>query len=281
MQWLNYIFMSRRWEKDKEELAWKLNYIKGTHAPYHLLMFPEGTDLTPSHKIKSDDYADQNDLPRYNYCLHPKSTGFLYTVQTLRKYKINAIYDITVGYPDIFAKTEADVVLEGRLPREIHYHVTRHDLSEKPESDEELEKWLRKRWEIKEERLRLFYAHREFMEVDEDISPEVMHQVRNRGVKSEAPMNGASVVSRSPEVVCGMPWRELFKGLLFLVVLGGSSVISFMYSWWGVAFGGVSILLHLYVSAFTNGMDYIIMNHFRKNYKDFLPNLATRGGNEQ
>ena len=264
--------MSRRWEKDQEELTWKLNYIKGTHTPYHLLMFPEGTDLTPSHKIKSDEYADQNNLPRYYYCLHPKSTGFLYTVKTLRKYKINAIYDITVGYPDIFAKTEPDIVLEGRLPREIHYHITRHDLSEMPESDEELEKWLRKRWEIKEERLRLFYAHREFMEIDEDISPEVTHQVRNRGVKSEATMNGAPVLSRSPEVVYGMPWRELFKGLLFLVVLEGSSIISFVYSWWGVAFGGVSVLLHLYVSAFTNGMDYIIMNHFRKNYKDFLPN---------
>ena len=87
MQFRNHLFITRQWKKDKKEFAWKLNYINHTDSPYQLLMFPEGTDLTPEHKAKYDLFADANSWPRYDYCLHPKSTGFIYTLNALRKHK--------------------------------------------------------------------------------------------------------------------------------------------------------------------------------------------------
>ena len=119
MQFRNHLFITRQWKKDKKEFAWKLNYINHTDSPYQLLMFPEGTDLTPEHKAKYDLFADANSWPRYDYCLHPKSTGFIYTLNALRKHKIDSVYDVTIGYPDILAKTEYDLVVEARIPREV------------------------------------------------------------------------------------------------------------------------------------------------------------------
>ena len=49
-------------------------------------MFPEGTDLTEGSKKKSNDYAAKQILYNrpYNYCLHPRVTGFTYLLNIMR-----------------------------------------------------------------------------------------------------------------------------------------------------------------------------------------------------
>ena len=144
MQFRNHLFITRQWKKDKKEFAWKLNYINHTDSPYQLLMFPEGTDLTPEHKAKYDlGCADANSWPRYDYCLHPKSTGFIYTLNALRKHKIDSVYDVTIGYPDILAKTEYDHK-QLNTRRSSLPHVVRYDIVQIFPL-QILEQWLRDR----------------------------------------------------------------------------------------------------------------------------------------
>ena len=256
MQIRNYFFLSRKWEIDETELRWKLNYLKTIKAKYQILMFPEGTDLTPHSKVKSDQYADSNDLPRYEYVLHPKSTGFTYTLKTLREYKIDAVYDITVGYPDVLAKTEPDMFVNNKIPREIHYHITRFDASTIPDTEQEIETWLRKIWHEKEERLRLFYTHREFREL--------------AGAKGHAGnvLGSPAVLSSKSESDKNLSLFRCLFGIAFLVV----NNILYWYicsQHWIVVVGAiVAIPIMMYISIYTDGIDYFIME--RSKDEEFL-----------
>lgn len=110
-------------------------------------MFPEGTDLSPDNIIRSNIYAKKNNLPNYQHVLHPKTTGFVFLVDTMRKSKINyilifskcivtdvlhfcldnqinAVYDLTVGYPDLIPQSEMDA-LRGVFPKRVHFHIKR------------------------------------------------------------------------------------------------------------------------------------------------------------
>lgn len=59
-----------------------------------ILLFPEGTDLSPSNIVRSNKYADKNNLPNYKHVLHPKTTGFVFLVETMRKSKYYVLYTI-------------------------------------------------------------------------------------------------------------------------------------------------------------------------------------------
>ena len=52
-----------------------------------ILLFPEGTNLTDDTKASSMAYAKKNNLPFYEYTLHPRSTGFSFMVKQMRKSK--------------------------------------------------------------------------------------------------------------------------------------------------------------------------------------------------
>ncbi|KAK1791231.1 hypothetical protein P4O66_013251, partial [Electrophorus voltai] len=120
-------------------------------------------DLRPAadnSRARSDKFADENGLPRYEYVLHPRTTGFTFIVDTLRKGdNLDAVHDITVAYPENIPQTERHL-LSGSFPREIHFHVQRHAVASLPRQPELLEAWCRERWAEKEQHLRTFYAAR-------------------------------------------------------------------------------------------------------------------------
>ena len=165
MQMSSFIFIKRKWEEDKIEFRDKLYYLNAIDYPVQLLLFPEGGDFTPKTKKRSDKYAEENNLPALDYCLHPHTTGFKYAVNALREGNLglDAIYDLTIAYPDVLPKTEVDVG-HGILPREVHFHVKKHDDEDIPRGQAELEMWLQDRWLEKEERLKNFYQYKEFRE---------------------------------------------------------------------------------------------------------------------
>ncbi|XP_054894622.1 lysocardiolipin acyltransferase 1 [Poeciliopsis prolifica] len=158
MQVACFVFIQRRWEMDKAHLENMLDYFCDIREPLQLLLFPEGTDLTEDTKEKSNAFAAQNNLPQLEYVLHPRSTGFTFIVDKLRKGdNLDAVHDITVAYPKNIPQTEQHLVL-GEFPREIHFHVRRYPVSSLPSSSAELESWCRERWAEKESRLRDFYS---------------------------------------------------------------------------------------------------------------------------
>ena len=248
MQLRNFMFVSRNWSKDEREFKLKLNYLKALNSKYQLLLFPEGTDLYPHSCTKSDQYAKENNYPLYDYVLHPKTTGFKYILKTLRDYKIDTVHDVTVGYPDIFAPTEKELVLEGRVPREIHYHVKSYSASSLPVTDDGLDKWIRQRWLEKEERLRVFYANRRFHELPLD-----------RGVDCNGDANTVSSSTLSPEVHNPFLLSGAVHAIVFCVVnLCLWGYLCFTY--WYMAMMAVLLLAGImYISVYTRGADYMIM----------------------
>uniref|UniRef100_A0A1A7X4B6 Lysocardiolipin acyltransferase 1 n=1 Tax=Iconisemion striatum TaxID=60296 RepID=A0A1A7X4B6_9TELE len=158
MQVACFVFIQRRWEVDKKHLANMLDYFCDIREPLQLLLFPEGTDLTENTRAKSDVYAVQNNLPKMEYVLHPRTTGFTFIVERLRKGdNLDAVHDITVAYPKNIPQTEHHLMM-GQFPREIHFHVRRYPVSSLPASSSELEAWCQDRWAEKEVRLRDFYS---------------------------------------------------------------------------------------------------------------------------
>ncbi|OCT77518.1 lysocardiolipin acyltransferase 1 isoform X1 [Xenopus laevis] len=157
MQVAAFIFIHRKWEDDKNHFEAMLDYFCDIKEHLQILIFPEGTDLTDNTKARSDEFAEKNKLQKYEYVLHPRTTGFTFIVDRLREgNNLDAIHDITVAYPHNIPQTEKHI-LNGNFPKEIHFHVCRYPVSSVPVSKEELQLWCQERWKEKEDRLRAFY----------------------------------------------------------------------------------------------------------------------------
>jgi len=110
-------------------------------------------------KARSDKYAKENNLPTYDNVLHPRTTGFIHSLAILRP-TIDAVYDITVGYPKGIPGRLS--LIKGEFPEEIHFHCKRYPIQEIPESEEESSKWLQDLWANKEKALKEFYVKGKF-----------------------------------------------------------------------------------------------------------------------
>ncbi|XP_032071415.1 lysocardiolipin acyltransferase 1 isoform X3 [Thamnophis elegans] len=165
MQVAAFIFIQRKWEEDKHHFGNMLDYFCDIHEPLQLLIFPEGTDLTDETKARSDKFAEKNGLQKYEYVLHPRTTGFTFIVDHLRDgNNLDAVHDITVAYPQNIPQTEKHLLC-GNFPKEIHFHICRYSVESLPTSPEDLQLWCQKRWEEKEERLRQFYEGKKYFDV--------------------------------------------------------------------------------------------------------------------
>ena len=74
MQAAGFIFLERKWERDRPHIDSLLHYFNSPEMdePLILLLFPEGTDLTPNTKSKSDQFAEEKNLKKYDFVLHPR-----------------------------------------------------------------------------------------------------------------------------------------------------------------------------------------------------------------
>ncbi|XP_069881413.1 lysocardiolipin acyltransferase 1 isoform X1 [Dipodomys merriami] len=184
MQAAAYIFIHRKWKDDKSHFEDMINYFCDIREPLQLLIFPEGTDLTENSKARSNDFAEKNGLQKYEYVLHPRTTGFTFVVDHLREGKnLDAVHDITVAYPYNIPQTEKHLLC-GNFPKEIHFHVHRYPVDTLPASKEDLQLWCHKRWEEKEERLRSFYqGERNFEFTGQSVIPPCKSELRVLVVK--------------------------------------------------------------------------------------------------
>lgn len=87
MQAAAYIFIHRKWKDDKSHFEDMIDYFCDIREPLQLLLFPEGTDLTENSMTRSNEFAEKNGLQKYKYVLHPRTTGFTFVVDRLRKGK--------------------------------------------------------------------------------------------------------------------------------------------------------------------------------------------------
>jgi len=152
-----FIFLKRNWEEDKAGLAKHLQSLNNVEDPMWLMFFPEGTNLAPSTREKSKNWADKNGLKDFQHVLLPRSTGLHFVLLELRK-TLDYVYDCTVGYEGVkrgeYAQdiyTLENSLLNGHPPKSVNMYWRRFKISTIPLDDiNKFDIWLRARWAEKD-----------------------------------------------------------------------------------------------------------------------------------
>lgn len=127
MQAFGFIFMARNWEHDRPALEHRLKQLEQDKDwPMWLLVYPEGTNLSPTTVGKSKAYAKKVEGPDLQRCLLPRSTGLRYCVANLKQ-TVNYVYDCTIAYEPIGSTIYAaqkytlrSMFFEGKPPKKVH-----------------------------------------------------------------------------------------------------------------------------------------------------------------
>ncbi|ODV83195.1 hypothetical protein CANARDRAFT_203658 [[Candida] arabinofermentans NRRL YB-2248] len=167
----DFIFLSRKWEVDK---PYMIKHFKNLClvAKHWLLIFPEGTNLSPNTKPKSDNYIKKLGMDlKLDYVMLPRVKG-LYLACKYMTPKTNTIYDFTIGFsdhtPDEYAQdifTLGQIYLFGNGPKEARLHIKKIEISEIQEADMAIfEKWLVNLWSEKDKLMGRYYNEGGFVE---------------------------------------------------------------------------------------------------------------------
>jgi 1-acyl-sn-glycerol-3-phosphate acyltransferase len=105
MQFFSFIFLSRNWTKDRERFSHRLGKLKrkqdnGEYNPMWMLMFPEGTNLSPNSRRKSKSWAEKQGIKDTEHVLLPRSTGLAFCLEELGD-TVEWVYDCTLAYEGI------------------------------------------------------------------------------------------------------------------------------------------------------------------------------------
>jgi len=162
MQTFQFLFLQRKWDVDEKHMNDMVRFYCSHQLPFHLLVFPEGTDLSPAMLAKSHEFSAQNKLPQFNHVLYPRVTGFAHLMTELKAKSnrplIGAVYDVTIGYIDNTPgqRPSEPQLVRGQFPRAVHVHLKRYDISSLPDTAN-TQQWLEQRFTEKEQLLSAFY----------------------------------------------------------------------------------------------------------------------------
>lgn len=160
MQVAGFLFLKRTIEEDRFRIEHLLNHFKLWRSGPQFLLFPEGTDFRVDSLENSKRFARKNELPEFDYVLHPRTAGFTLMFNHMRlNNNLDQVVDVTVGYPKNMVQKETDLVTK-QLPQEILFHVQVFNISTLPREQEGLNKWIQERWEEKEYMLKRFYEEK-------------------------------------------------------------------------------------------------------------------------
>ncbi|KNZ57809.1 hypothetical protein VP01_2068g2 [Puccinia sorghi] len=139
MQMFSFIFLNRSWATDKKDLTIQLNQLADqTYNPtisslnkIGLLIFPEGTLVSPLTRPASKKYAEKCGVDDVKHCLLPRSMGSLFCMRALsRKIPNLNLIDLTIGYPGIPSDgygqdyyTLQSIFGSSRPPPKVHIHI--------------------------------------------------------------------------------------------------------------------------------------------------------------
>lgn len=154
------IYVKRSAKFDEGRMRGTLRSYVDTGAPMYLVIFPEGTRYTPKVLSASQAFAAQRGLPVLKYVLTPRIKATYVAFDSMKNY-IDAIYDVTVVYEleDQAQQTETISMIEFlcRKNPKIHIHVDRIDRKDIPAEQDDMKRWLHKRFERKDKLLMEFY----------------------------------------------------------------------------------------------------------------------------
>jgi 1-acyl-sn-glycerol-3-phosphate acyltransferase len=162
------LLLNRNWNEDKDPLTEKFKQLNDPEEypqPYLFGMYPEGTRKTVEKLADAQLFEESRGLPILHNVLCPRTKGFVCVVQHLRQ-SCKRIIDLTIAYEpnalnilDVFFKP-------GFQTRRIYIHVDVLEMSQLPEEEKELEQWLYKQFQKKDEWL----SNQKRNYVEEDMS---------------------------------------------------------------------------------------------------------------
>ncbi|XP_015126590.1 1-acyl-sn-glycerol-3-phosphate acyltransferase gamma [Diachasma alloeum] len=143
------VFLERSWDKDKEIIGRQITELGDYSDTMWLLLYAEGTRFTQKKHAVSEKFASEKGLPVLKHHLTPRTKGFTASLPFLRG-KVNAIYDIQLGFDSkASVKPTMTNLLKGEKC-EAHLYINRIPLSDVPEGEEEAAAWLHKRYQEKD-----------------------------------------------------------------------------------------------------------------------------------
>ncbi len=154
MQFLDFLFLSRAWEKDQDRIHLIFSRLLNAQLPFWLISYSEGTRITPEKSIKSQAYAKEHGIPPTEFVMLPRTKGFVASVMALRG-RVNAVYDLTIGYPDGVATVPQ--MVKGYVDS-FQILAKRYPIEEVPLEPEAVSAWLVERFQEKEAWLKEFYT---------------------------------------------------------------------------------------------------------------------------
>ena len=212
MQFLRFLFLKRQLAEDAHTMREFFGAWADLDYPLQLLLFPEGTDLSPSTVQSSHQFAAKTGQPLLHQCLYPRVGALTAALQGLRGRQLDAVYDLTIAYTHKIPQSETGL-LTGDLPREVHVLARRYPIAEIPSDPAELAAWTTARWHEKERRLTAFYLEGRTLTGDLRASP------------SPAP------AARSPlhHLLClgSFLWQVVFVALMVYIHIHSLAVVVF------------------------------------------------------
>lgn len=149
MLFLDCIFLKRRWMADRRRIKTTFERFRAEQIPLWLNIFPEGTRYTAKKMLDAQITARHYKLPICEHVLVPYAKAFETSILGL-KGRVQAVYDVTIGYPKGIPTLWQMLCGDVRL---LEIHVVRFALEQLPQEAQAIENWLNERFWAKEQHL--------------------------------------------------------------------------------------------------------------------------------
>ncbi len=155
MLFLGCPYLKRDWSRDRSSIERTFRTLVNEHIPAWMVIFAEGTRITPAKLARSTAFASQRGWTPTKHVLLPRPKGFAAAIEGLRSH-VSAVYDFTIGYTGGIPTLRQYV--SGAV-RQVHLHVRRFAIESLPAARHDLEQWVRDRFVEKDALLDHFYQH--------------------------------------------------------------------------------------------------------------------------
>ncbi len=170
MLFLGCPYLKRDWSSDRSSIERTFRTLVDEHIPAWMVIFAEGTRVTPAKLARSTDFAKRRGWTPTRHVLIPRAKGFAAAVEGLRSH-VTAVYDFTIGYTGGVPTLRNYV--SGAV-QQVHLHVRRFAIESLPHTRAAIEQWVRDRFVEKDALLDHFYTHGRFPSAIE--SPSIQQQ---------------------------------------------------------------------------------------------------------
>ncbi len=153
MLFLDCLFVKRNWTDDRDYIHHVFGKILAFRVPLWLMIFGEGTRVSPSKIARGQEYAMKCGFAPLHHLLFPRTKGFVASVVALRGH-VQAVYDVTIGYVD--GVPTLWQWIKGYV-HGVNVHVRRFLIEDLPGESDAISAWLMNLYKEKDALLDSYY----------------------------------------------------------------------------------------------------------------------------